>query len=131
MALDIGQVMDKVGASILGIGSLNVYDFPPESAQPPFAYVDMPEAIDYDAAMGRGCDRTTLQIHVGVTGMMNREARDAICSFASTNGATSLKLAIEHAELGASVRVTKAEFATIALASGSYMGLVLTLDVVA
>lgn len=131
MALDISQVMDKVGASILGLGGLYVYDYPPDSAQPPFAYVDMPEAIDYDAAMGRGCDRTTLQIHVGVAGAMSREARDAICAYASTNGATSLKLAIEHAELGAQVRVTKAEFATIQLASGSYLGLVLTLDVIA
>lgn len=129
--MNLGDVMDKVGASILGIGGLRTYDYPPESAQPPFAYVDMPQSIDYDLSMGRGNQRFTLEVHVGVGNTMTRETRDAVAALAATDGGSSLKGAIESAELGAMVRVTRAEFATIQLASGSYAGLVLTLDVTA
>lgn len=131
MALAINDVMDAIGRSIDGVGGLYTYSFPPDSAQPPFAYLDMPQTITYDGAMGRGMDRTSIQIHVGVTGTMSHEARIAIGLLAAATGPNSLKAAIENAELGAMVRVVSAEFAQIALASGNYAGLVLTLDVAA
>lgn len=131
MALNISDVMDKLGASVKGLGGLRVYDYPPKSAQPPFAFLNMPESIDYDLTMGRGFDRVTIQMFLGVTDVIDRAARDAIVAYAAGSGVLSVKSAVESAELGAMVRVTRAEFGQITLASGSYVGVIFTIDVAA
>lgn len=131
MALNVNDLMAKIAASIKGVGGIYSYAYPPDSAQPPFAYVNMPETINYDLTFGRGADRTTFEIHVGVTRTMDAQAALAIGELAAGSGPNSLKAAIEGADLGAMVRVTSATFAQIALADGTYSGLVLTLDVAA
>lgn len=129
MATNLSQVMDQVGVALGTITGLRVFDFPPLSAQPPFAFVNMPETIDYDASMARGTDRFTIEVFVGVSNQVDRSARDVIAAYAAGSGPTSLKAAIESS-IGASIRVTRATFSTIQLSAGAYAGLVLTLDVV-
>lgn len=131
MALNISDVMDKLGASVSGLGGLKVYDYPPKSAQPPFAFLNMPQTITYDLTMGRGTDRVDIQMFLGVTDVVDRAARDAIVAYAAGSGPLSIKSAIEAAELGGQVQVTKAEFGQITLASGSYVGVIFTIDVAA
>lgn len=129
--MNISDVMDKLGASVKGLGGLRVYDYPPKSAQPPFAFLNMPESIDYDLTMGRGFDRVTIQMFLGVTDVIDRAARDAIVAYAAGSGVLSVKSAVESAELGAMVQVKRAEFGQITLASGSYVGVIFTIDVAA
>lgn len=129
MALNLADVMDQVATALEAVPGLRVFAFPPLSAQPPFAFVNMPETIDYDSSMGRGTDRFTIEVFVGVSNQVDRSARDAIAAFAAGSGPTSLKAAIESS-IGASIRVTRATFSTIQLSAGAYAGLVLTLDVV-
>lgn len=131
MSLALNDLMLKIAQSMDGVGGCYTYAYPPDAAQPPFAYVNMPESIQYDLTYGRGASRTTIEVHVGVTRNMDAQSALAIGLLASDTGPNSLKVAIEGAELGAQVRVISATFAQIALADGTYAGLVLTLDVAA
>lgn len=130
MAADIGTVMDAVGTALDTIPGLRVYDFPAKSAQPPFAVVDMPEQISFDAAMKRGYDRCTLNVVVGVANVIDRAARDKIATFCTGSGATSVKTVLEAAGIGESLRVTGVQFRTIQFAGSVYFGAVFSLDIV-
>lgn len=130
MATDIGTVMDAIGTALDTITGLRVYDFPAKSAQPPFAVVDLPESIEYDAAMQRGYDRCTLNVVVGIANVVDRTARDKICTYTAGSGATSVKTVLEAAGIGESLRVTRVQFRTISFAGSVYLGAVFTLDIV-
>lgn len=130
MATDIGTVMDAIGTALDTIPGLRVYDFPAKSAQPPFAVVDLPESIEFDAAMQRGSDRCTLNVVVGVANVVDRTARDKIAAYAAGSGASSVKTVLEGASIGDTIRVTRVQFRTISFAGSLYLGAVFTLDIV-
>lgn len=127
MSIEIDDVMNDIGTQLATVAGLRVFAFPPLSAQPPFAYVNLPEQVDYDLTYGRGQDRMTLEVHVGVANQVDRTCRDAIIAYAS-GGPTGLKAVIEASTVF-DYRVTTATFATVVLSSGTYAGLVLTVDV--
>jgi hypothetical protein len=122
--------MDAIGSALDGITGLRVYDFPAKSAQPPFAVVDLPETIEYDTSYKRGFDRATLNVVVGVADIVDRTARDKICTYATGSGATSVKTVLEAAGIGESLRVTRVQFRTIMFAGTMYLGAVFELDIV-
>lgn len=129
MAANVGVVMDAIGAALAGVSGLRVFDFPPRSAQPPFAFINLPESIDYDATMARGVDSFTLDVYVGVGTQVDRNTRDALAAYAAGDG---LKATIEAALFtDQAIRVTRAQFSTIQLAGGEYPGLVFTVEVTA
>lgn len=129
MASDIGTVMDAIGTALAGISGLRVYDFPASSAQPPFAVVDLPERITFDAAMKRGYDRCTLNVVVGVANVIDRAARDKIATYATGAGVSSVKTVLEAAGIGESLRVVGVEFRTVMFAGTLYLGAVFELDI--
>lgn len=128
MSTDLATVMDQMGTALSNIVGLRVFDFEPDSAQPPFAFVAMPEAIDYDATYGRGSDRYTLKVYLGVGSVVDRAARDEIAQYAAGIGLRSVKATID-AE-GLSVNVVKAEFGHITLAAGTFAGIIFHVDVI-
>lgn len=127
MAGNLADVMAAIGDGLRTIDGLRVFDFPPNSAQPPFAFVGMPESIAYDLTMRRGSDRFTIDVYVGVSSVVDRSAQAALCDYAAGSGPLSIKEAIESF-VGPSVRVTEATFSSITLAAGTYAGLVVTVD---
>lgn len=129
MASDIGAVMDAIGTALDGIAGLRVYDFPAASATPPFAVVDLPEQINFDASMKRGYDRCTLNVVVGVANVVDRAARDKIATYAKGSGATSVKTVLEAAGIGESLRVTGVQFRTVQFAGSMFLGAVFSLDI--
>lgn len=129
-AANVSAVMDQFGVALATVSGLRWFDFPPKSAQPPFAFVDMPERIDYDLTYGRGRDRATFVVVVGVADVVDRAARDAIAAYAAGSGAGSIKTAIEAATIGESARVTSCEFRPVQLAAGQYAGCIFDVDVV-
>lgn len=133
MAADLGSIMDEIGVALAAVTGLRVFDFPPKSAQPPFAFVNLPESVAYDLTYGRGFDRMTLQVFLAVASQVDRTSRDALVAYVSGTGPLSIKAAVEGAvsKVGATVRVTQAQFATITLASGVYAGATFDLEVVA
>lgn len=122
----LGDIMDALGVALATVPNLRVFDFPPQSAVPPFAFVDMP-LVTYDLTYGRARDRFTFLVYVGVGTQVDRATRDRLAEYAA---GTSIKAAIEGITAFA-CRVTQAEFTQIGLAGGSYPGVIFTVDVAA
>lgn len=129
MAGNISTVMDDIGTALATITGLRTFDFPPKSAQPPFAFVDMPERVWYDESMGRGTDRATFSVVVAVADVVDRAARDQIAVYAAGSGAQSIRAVLDAANIGQSVHVQFVEFRPVMLSAGTYAGAVFTVDV--
>lgn len=129
MAGNVGTLMDSIGTALAGITGLRVFDFPPKSAQPPFAFVDLPDTIEFDASMRRGLDRVTLNVVVCVSANVDRAARDAIAAYAAGSGASSVKAVLEAASIGDDLRVTDCQFRPVVMAGTMYFGAVFAVDV--
>lgn len=127
---NLTDVMDQIGVGLATITGLRVFDFPPKSAQPPFAFVDMPDSIDFDLTLNRGSDRATFTVVVAVADVVDRAARDAIAEYAAGSGGKSVKAALDAATIGTSARVESVTFRPVALAQGTYAGAMFTVDVV-
>lgn len=131
MAADLTTVMDQIGVALATIDGLRSFDFPPKSATPPFAFPAMPQSVDYDLTYGRGADRMSVKVFLGLADVIDRATRDALAGYAAGSGASSVKAAIESASIGSSVRVIKAEFGTFPLNGVTYAGAIFTLDIAA
>lgn len=127
MATTLATVMADIGEALETIDGLKVFAFPPQQAVPPFAFVGMPESIDYDLTMGRGFDRYTVPVYVA-TGAAT--ARDAAVSQQAWADGESIKAAVE-AITDFSCRVTRATFTTIGVAAADYAAVVFSIDVAA
>ena len=130
MPADIGTVMGQIGTALDTIDGLRVFDFPPKSAQPPFAFVDMPSEVEYDAGFARGRDRATFTVVLAVADVVDRAARDAIAAYAAGSGASSIKAVLDAASIGESARVTRCQFRPVSLSAGTYAGCIFNVDVV-
>lgn len=130
MAGTMADAMDAIGVALATITGLRVFDFPPKSGQPPFAFVDMPDGLDYDLTMGRASDRASFPVVVAVADVVDRAARDAISVYAAPSGASSVKTVLDAASIGQTRRVTSVEFRPVQLSQGTYAGAIFTLDVV-
>lgn len=128
-AANLTTVMDDIGTRLGTITGLRVYDFPPKSAQPPFAFVDMPDSIDYDCTYQRGADRMKLNVIVAVADVVDRMARDQIAAYAAGTGAGSVKAALDG-QVGVTARVTSCEFRPVTVAGTTYFGAIFSLDIV-
>lgn len=127
---NLGAVMDDLGTALDTITGLRVFDFPPKSAQPPFAFVDMPTQVDFDLAFRRGQDRMTINVVVCVPDVVDRVARDRIAEYAAGAGASSIKQVLEAAAgAWSSLRVASVEFRPVALAGQAYAGAVFAVDI--
>lgn len=116
MSLDVNTAMDAIGTALGTVTGLRVFDFPPESASPPFAFVDMP-TITYDHTKARGTDRAVFPVLVGVGRASDRAARDQIGAYIAGSGASSVKAALDAAGLR---RVGNAEPVDLVLAEGTF-----------
>lgn len=130
MAANLSAVMDQIGTALGTVTGLRVFDFPPKSAQPPFAFVDMPEAVDFDLSYGRENDRMTINVVVCVADVVDRAVRDQIASYAAGSGSLSIRAALDAATIGDSARCTDVQFRPVSLAGTLYFGAIFALDVV-
>lgn len=127
MALDLNAVMDAIGARLLGVTGLRVYDYAADAAAPPAAIVALPETVEYDTVAGRGADRVVIPVTVLVGKVSDRAARDQLAQYVSGTGASSIKTAIESggSDLGAvahTVRVTQARVDVVTIQAIDYLG---------
>lgn len=129
MAADIATIMTGIGTALDGITGVRGYAFPPKSAQPPFAFPDMPERIEFDCSMQRGCDRATINVVVAVADVVDRAATAKLLGYMAGSGSLSVKDVLDGA-VGQSCRVVSCEPRAVVLAGTTYMGAVFTLDVV-
>lgn len=119
------DVMADLADALNTIDELNVFSFPPRTAQPPFAFVNLP-SVSYDLTFGRGTDRFTFEVYVCVGQQLDEASRDLLADYVSTSSDRSIKNAIELHRPG--VRVTGVTFTSIELGSGGYAAAVFVVD---
>lgn len=113
MALDLNPVMDAIGARLLTITGLRVFDFAAENIAVPAATV-VPGAITYDVTKARGVDLSTFQVHVLVSRVSDRAARDKLSAYAAGTGSSSVKQAVDG-NLGGVVHAARVTGSTISM----------------
>jgi len=127
VALDLNTVMDAIGARLVGVTGLRVYDYAADGASPPAAIVSLPRTVEYDAVAGRGADRIVIPVTVLVGKVSDRAARDALSAYITGTGPSSIKTAIEGSDgnLGGAcqtVRVTEATADVVTIQAVDYLG---------
>lgn len=135
MALDLGSVMDGLGVRLETISGLRVFDYTPDSASPPFAVVSLPDEVAYDFTKAGGLDQATVPVHVLVSRVTDRGARDRLVPYVSSTGASSVKAAIEgDVSLGGAsdtVRVETARISVMSVGGVEWLAATFNVDVVA
>lgn len=134
MALDLNATMDAIGARLVGVTGLRVYDYAADAAAPPAAIVALPETVEYDVVAGRGSDRVVIPVTVLVGRVSDRAARDQLAQYVSGTGALSVKSAVEGGtgDLGGvahSVRVTEARVEIVTIQAVEYLGATFDVEV--
>lgn len=124
MAQPVSEVMDDIGTALATVDGLRAFNGPPKSAQPPFAFPDFPELINFDCTFRRGCDRAEFTVVVGIADVVDRSVWEQILAYVDT-----IKGALDDCA-GQTCRVTKAQIRPVLLAGTSYMGAIFTLDIV-
>lgn len=93
--MDLVDVMDGIATRLETIADLNVYAYPSHNPAAPAAVVTFPEEFEYDLTMGRGSDQAVFPVHVLVSMVSDRSARDQLADYMSGDGVSSVKRAIE------------------------------------
>jgi len=135
VALDLTAVMDAIGARLVGVTGLRVYDYPADAASPPAAIVALPDTVEYDVVAGRGADRVIIPVTILVGKVSERAARDRLAQYVSGTGAASVKEAIEGngATLNGAaqtVRVQTARVDVVTIGAVEYLGASFDVEVI-
>lgn len=94
MAATISQVSAGIATRLATIAGLRVFDYQPDNAYPPFAFVGL-TTIEYHKAMAGGAQNYTYSITV-VTGRVDeRSGQEELDAYASYDGAKSVRAAVE------------------------------------
>lgn len=94
MSLDLNATMDAIGARLLTISGLRVFDYTADSINPPAAVVTLP-TVQYDVTKSRGTDRAVFDVHVLVSKVSDRASRDKLATYIVGTGSSSVKAAID------------------------------------
>lgn len=125
MTLDLNTAMDAIGARLLTITGLRVFDYSAENIAVPAAVVSLP-AITYDVTKARGVDQAVFPVHVLVSRVSDRASRDKLSAYA-----TSVKNAIDGT-LGGTVqaaRVTGSTMSMMQVAGVDYLAATFEIEV--
>jgi hypothetical protein len=128
--LDLNAAMDAIGARLLTIGGLRVYDYAADQIAAPGGVVGLPE-VAYDVTKARGTDFAVFTVHVLVSKVSDRASRDALSQYLAGTGAKSVKAAIDGT-LGGAVhhaRVASAAARTVPVAGVDYLAAVFQIEV--
>lgn len=118
VSVDLNAAMDAIGTAMADIDGLRVFDFLPDSATPPFAFVDFPDEITYDNTMARGTDQATMPVFVAVGRVSDRARRDELSAYLAGTGDRSIKAAVD---LPGVRRVARSSVQFLDLAGQTYL----------
>jgi len=129
--VNLTEVMEAVGDRLDTIAGLRVFPHPTDALTPPAAVVSVPDEIVYDETYGRGMDRITLPLVVVVGKAFDRAAMTNLAAYADGSGAKSVKAVLESGSYTAfdTVRVMRAEFDVVRIASSDYLAAMFDLDI--
>lgn len=123
--MDIPAIVLALAAAVAEIDELNVYDYAAGSVAVPAAIIPLPIEVTYDRAKAGGFHYADARVHVLVGNVSDRDARDRLGAYLSTEGDSSIKAAIElEPTLDGTVddvQVTGVEVAVITVGAVDYL----------
>ena len=130
--MDLGNVMDDLGAAVDTISGLRVFPYWADRVEPPAAIVGFPEEFEFDSTARRGSDRGQFPLIVVVGKADARSARDTLSVYCGGAGATSVKAVVEAYAATAydSARVQSVEFGVISIGGVEYLAATFSIDVI-
>lgn len=130
--MDVGAVMDDLGAALGSIDGLRVHPYWADRVTPPSAVVGFPDPLTFDATMGRGADRQTFPVHVCVGKVDARTSRDRVAKYADGSGPASVKAAVEGFEATAwdVARVASVDFGAVTIGGTDYLSATFQIEII-
>jgi hypothetical protein len=89
------NIRTEIKNNLANINTLMVYDYVPDSIEPPTAIVGVVQEIDYDQSMQRGVDKYVIPVYLYVSRVDAQDAQSTIDGYLVSSGANSIKAQIE------------------------------------
>lgn len=129
--MNIGNVMDALGAAVDTIPGVRVFPYWADRITPPAAVVGWPDPINYDATYARGSDQMTIPMTIVVGRIDARSARDDLSRFLDGSGAASIKTVVDGhiTTVWDSAQVQSATVTVVSVAGVEYLGAEFQIDI--
>jgi hypothetical protein len=79
------SIRNGIGTNLGNISSLSVYNYVPDSIEPPTAVVGVVESIDYDTSMARGADTYTIPILLYVSRVDAQDSQETLDAYLASS----------------------------------------------
>ena len=129
------SIRNGIGSNLSAISSLSVFNYVPDSIEPPTAVVGVMSSLEYDSTMSRGSDTYNIPIYMYVSRVDAELSQDSLDSYLDGSGSTSVKSAIEgDTTLGgvvSSARVVEASnYGVYTVNSIDYLGVEFSVEII-
>lgn len=130
MSINVDAAWDALGQAVGTITGLNVFDFVPDSLQPPAAVVTLDE-ITYDYSMKRGSDRAVFKVWIAVGKVHDQSSRDKLAGYMNSAGTTTTSVKAAVDAMGPQVRCGRGSIQVLGEAGQEFLAAVFDVDYVA
>lgn len=89
------NIRTEIKNNLANISTLMVYDYVPDSIEPPTAVVGVIQEVAYDQSMQRGVDKYVIPVYLYVSRVDGQDAQSALDGYLISSGASSVKAQIE------------------------------------
>ena len=130
------SIRNGIGSNLSAISSLSVFNYVPDSIEPPTAVVGVVETVEYDTTIQRGADKYEIPVFVYVSRVDAQDSQETLDSYLASTGSSSIKTKIESdVTLGGSAnscRVIEAkEVGVYTINNIDYLGVEFIVEVIA
>jgi hypothetical protein len=92
---NLTNIRTQIGNNLANITSLSVYNYVPDSVEPPTAVVGVMDRVEYDATMQRGVDRYEIPVYLYISRVDAQDSQNTLDSYLISSGSNSVKAQIE------------------------------------
>ena len=130
------SIRNGIGTNLGNISSVSVYNYVPDSIEPPTAVVGVVQSVDYDSTLSRGADTYTIPILLYVSRVDAQDSQETLDGYLASSGASSIKAQVESDETldgsAQSCRVVEADnYGVYNVNNIDYLGVEFTVEVIA
>jgi len=92
---NLTNIRTQIGNNLANITSLSVYNYVPDSVEPPTAVVGVMDRVEYDATMQRGVDKYEIPVYLYISRVDAQDSQNTLDSYLISSGSNSVKAQIE------------------------------------
>ena len=130
------SIRNGIGTNLGNISSLLVYNYVPDSIEPPTAVVGVIESVDYDLTEARGADQYNIPVFLYVSRVDAQDSQETLDGYLASAGSSSIKAQIESditlGGVAQSGRVVEADnYGVYTINNIDYLGVEFLVEVIA